>query len=398
MKRDLVLRVNHEKFTVTLRNDRLVELAYDKIGETTSHVYAEILRLMEDGIPRCQIDPNIDNADDLPDGPAITTVELAAAMSPSINVATGIGKVASGSMDTSHSKTEISQKKTKPKINGNNSGEEDHDINGNSSGNGNIPEVGEDLDINDDDPFADGPVDKGSNQPLKGTKRAKVTFDEQISMTASSEVDRLLQLKNHLTLLASDDCRFLRRSGENGKGLWTVDYEPLVEHIRETEVNFIMREEYGPEGHRLVRMMQKLGKVDEKLLNAAALLNQKDIRTTLAEMQMAGVIEVQCIPRDAAHTVNRSLYLWFFDADRVSAILLSKIYKTMTRSLQRLEIERRRASGILSLAARSDVKNNEAEALNGEQMNLLEAFRYKEDMLLGTLNRLDELVGIFRDY
>jgi DNA-directed RNA polymerase III subunit RPC3 len=357
---------------------------------------------MEERIMRCQLDPKIDDTDDLPDGPSVTTMELAAALSPTINVATGIGKVSTDRINTSHLKIDMSERnsKLKPEIDGNadgeDSGEENHDMNGNV--NGNIPEVDEDFDSHGEDPFADEQIGKGPKQVVKGIKRAKVTFDEQTPMTASSEESRLLQLRNHLSLLAADDCRFLRRCGENGKGVWTVDFEPLVEHLKESEVNFIMREEYGPEGHRLVRMMQKLGKVDEKILNSATLLNQKDIRTKLAEMQMAGMIEVQCIPRDAAHTVNRSIYLWFFDADRVSTILLGKIYKTMTRCLQRLEIERRRASGILSLAARSDVKNNEADALNGEQLNLLQAFRDKEEMLLGTLNRLDELVGIFRDY
>lgn len=399
LDRDLLIRINYDKYIVTLRNNRLVELAYNRIGETTSHVYAEILRLMEERILRCQIDPKVDNTDDLLDGPSVTTMELAAALSPTINVATGIGKVSSDRINTSHLKIEISERKSnmKPEIYENaeeEDSEQDHDMNGN----GNIPEVDEDSDSHGEDPFVDEQVGKASKQTARGTKRAKVTFDDEMPKTASSEESRLQQLKNHLLLLAADDCRFLRRCGENGKGEWTVDFENLVEHLKESEVNFILQENFGPEGHRLVRMMRKLGKVDEKMLYHAALLNQKDIRTKLAEMQMAGMVEVQCIPRDAAHTVNRSIYLWFFDADRVSSLLLNKIYKTMTRCLQRLEIERRRATGILSLAARSDVKNNETDALNGEQLNLLQNFRVKEEMLVGQIARLDDLVGIFRDY
>lgn len=401
MKRDLLLRINHEKFTVTLRNDRLVELAYHQIGETTSHVYAEILRLMEDSISRCQVDPKVDDTDDPYDRSAVTTMELAAALSPTINVATGIGKVSTDRINTSVLREEVMDRKTKikpdlPRRATSDEAESDHDHEMN--GNENIPEVDGDSDSQGDDPFAEDYIRGEPEQASKGLKRAKVTFDSDTVMAASSEENRLLQLKNHLALLAADDCRFLRRCGDNGKGEWTVDFEPLVDHLKESEVNFILHENFGPEGHRLVRMMRKLGKLDEKFLYQAALLNQKDVRTKLAEMQMAGMVEVQCIPRDANHTVNRSIYLWFFDADRVSTLLLNRLYKTMTRCLQRLEIERRRAGGILSLAARSDVKNNETDALNGEQLNLLQNFRDKESMLLGQLARLDELVGIFRDY
>lgn len=402
-KRDLLLRINYEKFTVTLRNDRLVELARERIGETTSRVYAEILRLMEHQIPRCQLDPDIDDMEDLADGPSITTRQLSCEISDEINVAMGIGKTSSNKINDSLFKKEISARRLKveegfdDEAHGTASSEdeesepEDHDMNGN--GNGAVADATRVFDELGDDPFED-------ESNIKSLKRAKVTFEDDIVQPTAQEAseNRLLQLKNHLMLLATDSCGFLRRCGSDGGGQWTVDYDYLIAHIRESEVNFMLLENFGQEGHRLVRMMRRLGKVDEKMLPNTALMGQKDIRTKLAEMQMAGMIEVQCIPRDSAHTVNRSIYLWFFDADRVTALVVTKIYKTMARCLQRLEIERRRASGILTLAARSDIQGDIEKALTPNQMNRLREFRSTEDKLVGQLARLDELVCIFRDY
>jgi DNA-directed RNA polymerase III subunit RPC3 len=366
-----------------------VELACDRIGETTSRVYAGVLQLIEDRIPRCQLDLKIDDVDDRPNGPSVSTIDLFAALGDTVNVAAGIGK---SKRDTRAPRKEIPEKGRNVRLdsdgddddNASNNERKPEEGNNDMNGNGDVPEIGQNSD-SDEDPVVEKAV-------VKGSKRPKVTFEEEPEY---SREDRLVQLKKHLELLEADECRFLRRCGQNE---WTVDFQDLVNHLKESEVNFILLENFGALGHRLIRMMRKYGKLDEKVLPQTALTTQKEIRTKLAEMQMAGIVEVQCIPRDAAHTVNRSIYLWFFDADRVTSMLLNNIYKTMTRCIQRLEIERRKASDILSLAVRSDVRENESEVLTAEQLNRLQNFRDKEEMLLGQAARLDGLVGIFRDY
>lgn len=397
IKRDLVVRVNYEKCTVALRNLRLAEFANHRIGETTSYVYAELLRLMEESIPRCRRDHSVDDAEDLPDGPTVTTMELAAAISKSINVGTGIGKAPGDKIDTKKLlKTNRSGKgrsdgDTEAQVEGeastdeDESEEEDHEMNGN----GNIPEVDEDFESRGEGGVA-----------TKAPKRAKVTFQDMPPKPPEPEDrgNRITQIKNHLMLLAADECHFLRRCGTRGQGEWTVDFERLVYFLQQSELDSILLENFGTAGHRLARTMRKMGKIDEKQLSPLALMKQKDIRTKLAEMQMAGMVDIQEVPKDATRTNARTIFLWYFDSARVSAIILQNVYKTMSRCLQRLEIERRRASGILSLTERSDVKDNQDEALTGEQLNMLREIRGKEEKLLGQIVRLDELVGTFHDY
>ena len=99
-KHDLTVKINYEKCKVVLRNQQLVSLVKGEIGETTSHVYSVLLSLLESRIPRCQLDPTIDDLSDIGEGPAVSTMEIARAMDKSINPSFGIGKVDSHSIRT----------------------------------------------------------------------------------------------------------------------------------------------------------------------------------------------------------------------------------------------------------------------------------------------------------
>ncbi|TAQ85151.1 hypothetical protein B7494_g6523 [Chlorociboria aeruginascens] len=395
LDRDLVLRVNYEKCTVALRSMKLVEIVSDRIGKTTSHIYAEFLRLLEESILRCRLDPMIDGEPDPTDGPYISTKELAAALSPSINVAKGIGKTDQRSLDTAELEKKSKTKKRKTieieaEVEGEASSDEDESdyVNGNAD----IMDVNDDLGDDIDDPVAEPPA-------VKTAKRV-VTFDglsrDEINLF---NTDRISQLKSHLMLLAGDDWKFLEKCGNDQHGQWKINFKELIEKVQHKELDAIVYENFGQTGHRLARIMRDKGKLDEKQLPTLALMRQKDVRTKLAEMQMAGMIDVQEVPRDTARLTSRAIFLWYFDTERVSSIVLDNIYKTMSRCYQRLAVEKRSMARVIALSERTDVKDiGEENTLEQTQLNQLWEFREKENDLLGQIGRLDELVGIFRDY
>ncbi|KAA8573596.1 hypothetical protein EYC84_005179 [Monilinia fructicola] len=169
---NLVLRINHEKCIVFMRNRRLVELANSRIGETTSYIYAELLRLLSERIPRCRPDPKIDDAVTDADGPSIiiTTQELTDALSKTINVSTGIGKAIGQNIDTSRLDKLQNGRKRKAQdeaevegdASSDESEEEDKPF---ANGNGHA------MDTDDDDPFSD--------QPRANKNKRAVTFHDQ---------------------------------------------------------------------------------------------------------------------------------------------------------------------------------------------------------------------------
>jgi DNA-directed RNA polymerase III subunit RPC3 len=399
MKPNMLVRVNYEKCTVVLRNSRLAALASSRIGSTTAQVYEAGLRLVEKSIPRCRLDPRIDDIKDLPDGSTFTTMELTATLSKSVKTGTGIGTVSSDKIDTRKLEKARKSRKRSDEAEAEGEASEDEDVSMEdipiANGNGNISEADPDSDSHGDDPFDD------EDTRTKSSRRAKVTFQDQLPKpeVAENRENRMLQVKNHLLLLAGDDCDFLRKCGSRGLGEWTVDFESMTQYLQEVEMDTMLLENFGKVGHRLARMMRKLGKLDEKQLPNLALVKQKDARTKLAEMQMAGVVDIQEVPRDSGRTTGRTIFLWYFDVERVSTILLDSIYKNMSRCFQRLDIERRRVQDVLALTERTDLLDEQPEKyMDQEQLNTLHEIEDKEESLLGHIGRLDELVAIFRDY
>ena len=392
----MIVRVNHEKCIVALRSQRLIEFARDRIGETTSRVYGEVLKLLEAKLLRCRSDPLIDDADEAADGPFVSTLELDAAMSPEINVATGIGKAKNGQIDIS--KVDRTQKTRKrlideAEVDGDASSDESDEDEEEVYVNGRGDRMAIDDDDDDDDPFIDRP-------PRKEPKRA-VTFQDRLPLVDTSihHENRLKQLKNHLLLLTGDQCHLLRKCGSRGLGEWTVDFEPLMAKVRESELDRTIFDNYGNSALRLVRLLKRYGKLEEKQLPNLALMKSKDIRTKMVELHHAGMVDIQEIPKDTAHAVNRTIFLWHFDEERVSQILLMRNYKAMLRCFQRFDVEKREAAEVLDLTERTDVKSMGEEAvMSATQLRKLRTIRGIEQKLLVQIGRLDELVGVFRDY
>ncbi|TVY23864.1 DNA-directed RNA polymerase III subunit [Lachnellula hyalina] len=375
---NLVVRINHEKCAVLLRNAQLVEAVKKKLGDTTSQIYAELLKHLEKKIPKCAHGAT---EDEYQDRPLVSTRDVATSLSKSVNVSLGIGKTIGEGPKSGElagpklGSPPVNRKRKAGDLEGSGSeNEDDPPINGN----GNSHEVDQDG----DDVFADAPA-------VKSPKRPKVTFQDKLPEPEGlhSREDRIYHVKEHMALLADDQYGFVTREADG--------------QAPEAEIDKLVLELFGAAGHRLVRMLRQLGKLDEKHLKDTTLMKQKDIRTKLAEMQLSGWVDIQEVPKDASRGANnnRVIFLWFFDNERCSSLVLDHTYKSMSRLLHRLNVERRRAKSVLELTHRSDVRDKPPdEYLMPAQLNELHAFQDREDMLLGQLGRLDEIVGIFKDY
>jgi DNA-directed RNA polymerase III subunit RPC3 len=386
----LIIRLNYEKCTVIVRNAQLIELAKQKIGNTTSQIYGQLLNLLEPKLVRCRSDMD----DEDYSSPTATMEQIAAALDKDIDPGFGIGKAPSDRVD----KAKVEKpNQVKPNGVGPFDASNTAKVNGKSNGvNGkHVSNADEYSGEESDDPFA---------SPVRTTKRPKVTFqDEHVPQRPSSEdkAGRLREVRKHIELLQHNDCPFLHKSALNGGGGYSVNFEMLIDYMREIEMDQLLLDMFGDKGLRLIRILKKYGKVDEKALEKTALIKQKDVRTKLAEMQMAGIVEIQEVPKDANRNNgnSRTIFLWFYDRDRVLQVLLDRVIKAISRLLQRLTHERRGAQSILELIERSDLRHADPETyLEPHQYKDLQNIRHKEAMLMGQIGRLDELVGIFRDY
>ncbi|KZF20689.1 hypothetical protein L228DRAFT_249475 [Xylona heveae TC161] len=361
---DLVLRINYDKCTVALRSMRLVELARDAIGETTSKVYAELLHRLEAKIPRCrEFLPGFEEDS----GPAqtITTLEVSATLDKTLDLASAIGSAPEGRFGTPSGKK------------GDEAAEDANDEEGAEDddhwGNGN----GEDH-WDDDSGIKMGDED----QDAKGEDRRY----------------RMSEVQQHIKLLAEDPRKFVRYVSNRGLGEWAVDFDNLAKTLIQTELENTIAARFGRVAARLVRVLLDKGKLDEKQVAQIGMLRQKEIRSTLTAMQEAGHIELQEIPRDNNRQPSRTMFLWYFEPERCRQLVLQETYKAMARCLQRAREEKKEVQLVIDKAERSDVIGKEDRYLMKAEIQALQRWKDKEEKLLGQVGRLDALVGVLRDY
>ncbi|KAI9836205.1 MAG: hypothetical protein M1819_001542 [Sarea resinae] len=380
---DLVVRVNHEKCTVALRNQQLVDLVQRYIGETTAQVYAELLRRMESKIPRCRDDLASDLVDDEDDelSPTITTLEVSTSLSQDIDLGSSIGNVAEGKIDQTSLNRPEKKKRKRLKL-------DEAGVIGEASSD----EEEEDENADEDEPLSDKwDSDSGIRMSDGDEGHDKSSSDNRIH--------RMTEIKRHLQLLAEHPHHFVRAAGNRGLGEWRVDFRSLVHTLQQTELlNSIAARFGGPLAPRLVRVLLDKGKLDEKQIAHIAMLRQKEIRVTLTAMQEAGYVELQEVPRDNNRQPSRTMYFWYFDAERCRMLVLEESYKAMARALQRVREERRGVQAVIDKAERTDVVGKEDVYLAKGERAALQRWRDKEEKLLGAVGRLDALVGVLRDY
>ncbi len=369
-----------------LRNQKLTEHVEDFVGETTAQVFAALLACLCKKVYRCQHDQHTIMTEEEEEtyfaGVRVTTEEIFDHLLPGVDVSTGIGTASEEDIDVRFAEK---IRKYPPQIQG-------------SHLQGTLDEGDEILGSDDEDYDPNGERLKGAHVnghhgsiAQNGTKFG----GDHSGEGQSSRTEQMRQMRQHLLILAEAKQQFVRHCGHNE---WTVDFGPLVQQLRYVELDTMIEDNFGRQGLRLTRILREKGKLDDKTLPAMALMRKPDVHVKMAEMEMAGFLEVQEVPRDNNRAANRTMFFWFFDEARTLKRVLDNAYKSMVRCLERLEVERYNKRGALATADRTDVQGNEEARLRGDIYNEYLEFLDIEKKLLIQVSRLDDLVSIFQDF
>lgn len=353
-------------------------------------MYAVLLHLLCEKISRCHGDPRIDDYDDediYSEGLSVSTTDIFEHLKSSVDVYSGIGRVRIGNIDRKsaervqeHPPQKIIAPPPEAEVDGNASPDKDEGVSDLSS----------DSEVEDSHPNGNGSsVRPASN--LNGTKEARVKFED----SAPPRESRLDQMKQHLLMLSESRQGFVRHCK---RGRWTVDFEPLVQILREAELDTVMEQSVGRDGMRLVRILRQKGKLDEKTLPTLALMTKGDVQKKMLEMQMIGYVDMQEVPRDNNRTASRTIFLYWTDTERCLDRLLDNTYKAMVRCLQRLELHRQQDREVLDIVQREDVRGREKEVMEKRFYDKFVRVTEVQEKLLGHVMRLDDLVGLLRDF
>ncbi|KAK0704767.1 RNA polymerase III subunit RPC82-domain-containing protein [Lasiosphaeris hirsuta] len=381
-----VIRINWEKCLVELRNRRLYQFVADMIGEPTAYVYAVLLKLLTKRLARCRLDPAIDikeeGEEDIGVG-LVTTDEILDNLKTGIDLSQGLGKATKDKISSKAAEAvhEHPPKKklfiAEAEVDGDASADEEDE-----EGSGSESEESD----------AEYEVRGRSSAPVRN-----VTMVKFANAAAGKEqrLDRPGQLRQHLLLLAESTQHFVRHCGPDE---WTVDFVPLMHTLCEAELDSVIEQSSGKPGLRLVRLLRDKGKLDEKSLQNVALMRKAEVQQKMLQMQTAGFVHIQEVPRDNKADVKKSFFLWFCDIEKSATRLVDDSYKTMVRCLQILEVIRQREKDVLMLTKRTDVKGREKDVMRKEYYDRYSRFRENEKKLFAQVMRLDDFISLLRDF
>ncbi|CCC13616.1 hypothetical protein SMACR_07798 [Sordaria macrospora] len=357
-----VIRINYEKCIVELRSRRLVQYVSETIGEMTAYVYGQVLKQLTKNISRCRPDPLMDSLtlEEAKETPSVTTNEILDKVKTSVDLTLGIGKIPGKSISKSAAERLIpfAPKDKIPFMSQEDSDDDDED--------GDYSDSDEEMDTKKEN--GDAPV---------------------------ARMSRPEQLRQHLLLLAESQPGFVRHCGEDE---WTVDFKPLMENLRATELDSIIEQTCGRQGLRLTRILRTKGKLGEQALQSLSLMRKVDLQQKMLEMRLAGFAHTQEVPRDNKADPKKSIFLWYCDTEQAYSGLIAKCYATMVHCLQVLEVRRQKEKAVLSLAKRTNVKGKEKDMMRDESYARFAKFLKDEKLLMAEVMRIDDTLALLQDF
>ncbi|KAJ9484677.1 hypothetical protein VN97_g8694 [Penicillium thymicola] len=338
MDSNLIVRVNYEKLDVALRNTRFLELAEQGAPSASVEIYDCLLRRIEYQTARCRDSYEIPREGEEGEqySAPIQLSSIVEDVDPHLDLTGCIGPMEPSTVLNKRGKRPL-----------------DDDTNGVNG------------DEHEDEP---------------------------------SEQNRAYEIDQHLGILSQPPLHLTTKHVISGLPTWRVAFRGLSRKLRHLELERMIESRYGDVALRVVRVLHSKGKLDEKRLQEISLLPFKDLRQTLASMQTGGFVDLQEVPRDAQRQPSKTIYLWYYDPDRVCSSILEDTYKAMSRCLQRIKFERTRERDFLEKTERTDVKGHEEEFLSEAELEHLRNWKAKEALLLAEVSRLDDMVAVFRDY
>ncbi|KAJ9604518.1 RNA polymerase III subunit C82 [Cladophialophora chaetospira] len=205
--------------------------------------------------------------------------------------------------------------------------------------------------------------------------------------------DRMIE--HQLALLAEGPFSFLLPDASDSS-TWYMNKSKLNDFLWDKELHRLIGERLTEPALRIVRMLADKGKLDERTMLDVGLLNAKELRKCLAALQTMGFLELQEIPKDPQRQPKSTIFLYFYDPERVRKVCLESLYKAMSRMYERLHMEREKVSSLLVKVDRLE-PGTEEDLLLLAELEELNGWRQKESWFTTEIHRIDDSIAILRD-
>jgi DNA-directed RNA polymerase III subunit RPC3 len=354
------LAVNFAQYPIAHRSQRLEDFAHASLGGVTATVYAALLQVLETRIRARDDDVHEeqDEEDEEQRLPSATTTDIADMLKTWAPIDLTLGIAGAARMYKTPATERDKPKKGKKRV------IPDEDFS----------DIGIKMEAysDDDEPY-------GAN-----------------GVTPYRDQNNMLSLiEEHLKILAEHPKGFCRRVGGAGRGEWKADFPALTEKLIASEIDQTVQARLSKVHVLVVRMLREVGRLEDKVIAARLMMRVKDVRALLTQLQFAGVVEGQEVPKDNSRQPSRAIYLWYHDQTRVASLLLQQSYQAMSRILQRLAVERIDKKSVIE---RAELMNTKDEALGPVEREHITRWREVEERLMLQVLRIDEHVALLRDF
>ncbi|KAM0713952.1 hypothetical protein Q7P37_010915 [Cladosporium fusiforme] len=366
---NMSIGVNLDKCVVAMRSEQLVQHAKQYLGHITAAVYRALLTVLESKVRSVREDlVQYEDEDEEEEAqPVASVMEVAEFVDPHLDLAKGINGAKSDMPNGAKRKGTIEY---------------------------------------DDNDFSDLGIKKEAESEDEGTTNGYSSM--------RNKNRRLDLVEQHLKLLEEHDKEFCRRPGAAGQSEWRVNFPVLSKTLVNAEIDTTIDRRFGKAAVRVARMLRQEGRLEEKGVAQKCLKHVKEIRGVLAQMQAAGFLESQEVPKDQYRQPTRSLYLWYFDEKKVSQLVLHQTYQGIARCLQRMDVEQEKFQQILDkrerlrainpdaarnfIIGKTGMLEEENTPLSSVEKQQLSLWRETQEKLLTQVKRLDDVVGVMRDF
>ncbi|KAG8936233.1 RNA polymerase III subunit C82 [Tulasnella sp. 418] len=210
-------------------------------------------------------------------------------------------------------------------------------------------------------------------------------------------------IRDYLSLLASEDNptangvagAFIAPLGASS-GKYTVEFDIIGRRLKLRVFESVVRERFGEDAVKIVRILLDKGKMDEKHLAKVALMAHSAIRPILVRLSSASLVSLQEVPKSADRNPSRTFYLWYVDLAKAYSNLLSALYQTLANIVARDREEQEKVRPVLDKRDRSDVAGDE-RLLGRAEIAALREWEEKQMRLNVLAQRVEEAVFILRD-
>ncbi|MBW0496044.1 hypothetical protein O181_035759 [Austropuccinia psidii MF-1] len=184
--------------------------------------------------------------------------------------------------------------------------------------------------------------------------------DDLATSTSSAylagSLDKALSQLNPIPMVSEKQSNVLGGGGGSG-GMreFKVEYGKYSVELRKGLVSKIIREKYGVEAARVVRILLNKGRLDEKHLAKFAMMSLKDSRELCLKLSAGKILELQEVPKTNDRQPSRTFYLFFIDFRKLILNLSMMIRKAQTNVIMRIEYELRKRKNLMAKSNRTDV-------------------------------------------